>query len=100
MTQKHDFKAAFQRIQDDYNHGIIQNRTIEDHEHDISIVETALRIADRLQRGEIIDRAYGAAYDRLSEEDYVEWATTGQIVNMAFEEIRKAVSVQLIKEET
>lgn len=43
---------TFERILDDFNHGICGNRTVEDHEKDIETIRTILRLSEAVEAGE------------------------------------------------
>lgn len=42
MNKQNQALKAFQRVMDDYNHGISINRTIADHEKDVNLIRRAL----------------------------------------------------------
>jgi len=91
MTNKHNYEAALEDVSRQHTSSKSSYNILIDNKH---AIQSALRLADRLQKGEVSDemlRAACAHPDQLGGEKYIPQITAKKF---------KAMSAQLIKEET
>ncbi len=87
MTDKHDFKAALDAIENDKQIDRTLDQVTDGH---LETIQTALRLADRLQSGEVSEGMLRVWADR----EITEWPNHKAEITEDF----KAMAAQMLKE--